>query len=141
MNQAKEYLNQIRTLDSKIARRQQEIEELRTAAMSSGTQQLDEFKIRTDSPDPDPLATAVSRYVDMQKEVEEMILELTEMKHEVIGQISMLDDARYMEVLWKRYVDLKSFGEIAEEMNYTLRHVTNLHGRALQMFNEMFEFL
>ena len=140
MNYAKEYLNQIRDLDAKIKQRQQDVEELRTAAMSSGSLQLDANRIRTDSPDPDPLASKVGRYVDIEKEIGEMLLELTELKHTIIGQIQMLGDQKYTDVLWKRYVELESFAQIASEMGYNVRHVTRIHGRALQMFNDYFDF-
>lgn len=137
MNKAKEYLSQIRTLDSQIRRRQQEVQELRESAMSMGGASLDANHIRTDSPDPDPLASKVSRYVDLLNETNDMINDLVELKHRIIGQIQMLDDAKYMDVLWKRYVDLKTFDQIADEMNYSVRHITSIHGRALQMFEEI----
>ena len=108
--------------------------------MSSGSLQLDANRIRTDSPDPDPLASKVGRYVDIEKEIGEMLLELTELKHTIIGQIQMLGDQKYTDVLWKRYVELESFAQIASEMGYNVRHVTRIHGRALQMFNDYFDF-
>ncbi len=141
MNQAKAYLSQIKNLDYKIRIRQQEADELREAAMSLGVKQLDPDRVPSSSPDPDPMASQVTRYVDIQKEVEAMILELMELKHTIIGQIQALDDQTYMEVLWKRYVNLEAFKQIAEEMGYDIRTVFRIHGRALQMFNEKYKFI
>ncbi|MBR3231184.1 MAG: hypothetical protein IKF75_00755 [Lachnospiraceae bacterium] len=138
MNPAKEYLGRIKNLDCKIRRRQQEAEELREAALSFGSIQPDPDRFRSASPAPDPMASQVSRYVDIQKEVETMILELMELKHTIIGQIQALEDKTYMEILWKRYVDLEAFSQIADEMGYNLRTVFRIHGRALQMFNEKY---
>lgn len=135
MNQAKAYLSQIKNLDYKIRRRQQEAAELRDEALSLGGMQLDPDHIRSASPDPDPMASQIGRYVDIQKEVEEMIIELMDLKHKIIGQIEAIEDARYMEVLWKRYVDLEPFGQIAAEMRYDVRTIFRIHGRALQMFD------
>ena len=139
MNQAKAYLSQIKNLDYKIRMRQQEAAELRDAAMSLGSLQLDPDRVRSSSPDPDPMASQVGRYVDILNEVEAMIRELMELKHKILGQIQALDDKTYMEVLWKRYVSLETFSQIAEEMGYDIRTIFRIHGRALQMFNEKFK--
>lgn len=141
MNPAKEYLSQIKTLDSKIRRRQQEAKELRDAALSLGSTQMDPDRIRSASPDPDPMASQVTRYVDIQKEVQAMIIELMELKHQIIGQIAELDDSDCMRVLWKRYVDLKTFSRIADEMGYDISTIFRIHGRALQAFNEKYNFV
>lgn len=141
MNQAKVYLNQLRILDSKIQRRQQEVDELKQAAMSLGSVGLDPDKVRTDSPDPDPLASRIVNYVKMENEINEMIDEFIDLKHTIIGQIQMLEDANCMDVLWKRYVDRKTFVQIAEEMHYDISTIFRIHGRALQMFNEKFIFV
>lgn len=138
MNKAKEYLNQIRNLDSQIRRRQQEVMELKESVTSMSGIQLDADHIRTDSPDPDPLASKVGKYVDMQNEINDMIDELILLKHTIVGQIQKLGEAKYMDVLWKRYVDLKTFEQIADEMSYSVRHITSIHGRALQAFEEMY---
>lgn len=141
MNPAKEYLSQIKTLDSKIRRRQQEAKELRDVALSLGSTQMDPDRIRSASPDPDPMASQVTRYVDIQKEVQAMIIELMELKHQIIGQIAELDDSDCMRVLWKRYVDLKTFNQIADEIGYDIRTIFRIHGRALQAFNEKYKFV
>lgn len=141
MNPAKEYLSQIKTLDSKIRRKQQEARELRDAALSLGSTQPDPDRVRSASPDPDPMASQVGRYVDIQKEVQAMIIELMELKHLIIGQIADLNKSDYMDVLWKRYVDLKTFNRIADEMGYDISTIFRIHGRALQAFNEKYNFV
>lgn len=138
MNRAKIYLGQIKALNRKILIREQEVAELRAAAMSQGSLQMDPERVRSASPDPDPMGSKVARYADLQKEVDALILELTEAKHTITGQILQLDDDRYIEVLWKRYVELEAFRQIAEEMGCDIRHVFRIHGRALQLFEQTF---
>ena len=46
-----------------------------------------------------------------------------------------------MDVLWKRYVDLKTFSRIADEMGYDISTIFRIHGRALQAFNEKYNFV
>lgn len=138
MNQAKAYLNQIRELDVKIRQRRDEIDVLRETAMSQ-SMQLDADRIRTDSPDQDPMATKVIRYVEIQKEVEDLLLELMELKHTVIGQIHQLNDANLMTVLCMRYVELMTWEQIADDMGYSLQHVFRIHGKALEAFGQKFD--
>lgn len=140
MNQAKEYLSQIRTLDIMIRQRQNEANILKDAAMSSGSLNMDPNRSKTESPDPDPLADKIAQYVDIQNEIDGMIADLIILRHTIIQQIQRLGNPSYIEVLYKRYVELKQFEMIAEEMHYTVRHITRLHGMALKMFNELFEF-
>lgn len=137
MNKAKEYLNQIRDLDAAIKRRQKEVEELRETAMSASAK-LDANRIRTDSPDPDPLAAKIAKWVDIEHELDDMIDELIELKHTVIGQIQKIGNSKYCEILWMRYVDMETFDQIAESTGYSVRHVLRLHGEALQRFNKIF---
>lgn len=46
--------------------------------------------------------------------------------------ISSLDDPALQEVLSRRYIIGQRWEEIAESMNYSVRHITRLHGIALK---------
>lgn len=139
MNKTKEYLSQIRVLTIRIRQKQQELEALQDNIMSLGGMQ-DANHIRTDSPDPDPMASKVGKYVDMEAEIKDLISQLIETRHVIIDQIQMLDDARYVEILYARYVTMETFGQIANEMHFATRHVLRLHGRALQVFGKKFGY-
>ena len=130
---AKEYLQQLRMLDIKIRHRKEQVEELRALAMYSGSFASDGERVQT-SGSGDRMSEQVARYVDLQAEVEEMIRGYTERKDRIIREIHELSDARYVEVLFKRYVEFKSFERIACEMNYNYTWICELHGKALQAF-------
>ena len=57
---------------------------------------------------------------------------LYEIKLEILDVIKRLDDMRYREVLTKYYINMKSFEQIAVDMNYSYVHITRLHGWALK---------
>ena len=61
----------------------------------------------------------------------------TELKHKIINEIHQLADKRYVDILYKRYVDGMKFEQIALEMNYEYKWTCSLHGRALLAFEEM----
>ena len=48
-------------------------------------------------------------------------------KKEILDVIDELDDPRYAEVLESYFIRLKDFETIAEENNYTTRHVARLY--------------
>jgi len=133
--EAKEYLQQIRTLTVKIRQRTEEVEELREAAMSIGSPAPDKEKIQS-SGVKDTTAEKIAKYADMAKDIDNMILELACTKHRIIDEIHQLSDAKYIEILYKRYVQLKRWELIAIEMSYDYDYVRALDSKALQAFSE-----
>lgn len=134
---AKEYLRQIAVLDAKIKRRQTEIEELKTAATHITTM-FDENKIQVQSSGraDDKIANIVTRWVVMEQNVAEMLDQLMNLRHKIIGEIHQLTDDRYIQILEMRYLDLCTFEQIAVTMHMDIRHIFRLHGYALQEFTK-----
>lgn len=68
-------------------------------------------------------------------EVEARILRLDQKgkayKDEILEKIDELDDPRHAEVLESFFIGCKEFGEIAEDNNYTVRHVIRLYSEAI----------
>ena len=130
---AKEYLRQIAVLDAKIKRRQTEIEELKAAATHITTV-FDENKVWTAGGANDKIADIVTRWVVMEQNVAEMLDQLMDLRHKIIGEIHQLTDDRYIRILEMRYVDRETFEQIAVNMQYDIRWIYRLHGYALQEF-------
>lgn len=57
-------------------------------------------------------------------------------RFEIIGEIHQLDNAKYIKLLYKRYVESKKFMVIAREMNYGEDYVRDLHAKALKEFEK-----
>lgn len=53
-------------------------------------------------------------------------------KAEIENAISEVDDNTYAVLLRLRYIDCKTWEEIAEIMNFDVRHIYRLHGNALK---------
>lgn len=49
----------------------------------------------------------------------------------VVNTIGKLTDSTYSQLLYKRYIELKTWERIAAELNYSYMHITRLHGYAL----------
>lgn len=129
----REYLNQIRLLNIKINQRIQEAAELKQKAMSASSIDTSKEPVQT-SARPDAATRMIDRYVEMEQEIDHLIDHYVEMKHRIIGEIQSLNNQRSVNLLYKRYVEFKSFKQIAKEMHYSYDHTRGLHSRALWEF-------
>ena len=78
----------------------------------------------------------ILKIVDLQKELETDINNLLDLKLKITYQINSIDNDDYKLLLMLRYLNFKTWEEIAVEMGYTYQWVHVLHGRALIYFQE-----
>ena len=134
---AKEYLQEIRKFDRYIEQKQIEYDSLYRLRGGAGGIDYSKDKVQT-SPDGQGFPRISDRLVDLQSEINEAVDRFCQMKHERIDQIQQLPKVEYSEILFKRYVEYKSFEQIAYEMNYTYKYICQLHGEALIEFGKKF---
>ena len=133
---AKEYLRQIAALDAKITGRLKQLENLKhLAAVTRSPSDISPDKVQT-SVEGDRMAAIIAEWVDIEREIDDDVDKLVRTKHRIIGEIHQLADARYIQILELRYVELMTFEQIADEMGIVLRHVYRLHGGALEAFRK-----
>lgn len=87
----------------------------------------------------DKMGSAVSRIVDKENEINQAVDELIALKQEASLLLARLDKPEHYRVLHERYIQYKSFEQIAAGMGYTYRNAHYLHGRALQAFGKVLE--
>ena len=73
-----------------------------------------------------------TRFADYSKAIDDRIDELYKIKQEILKAISGVDNSTYRTLLIERYINFKTWEEIAVYMNYSYMHITRLHGKALQ---------
>lgn len=127
----KEYLRQLRRLELCIEQRQEELNRLRELI---GCNAIDYGERVQTSPSADSIPNEVIRRAELEADISRKIERFLQLKHKIINEIQSLDNAVYVSILYKRYVEYKSLDEIAVEMNYSYRQVLRLHGMALQEF-------
>lgn len=130
---AKEYLKQVKLLDVKIRQRKIELAGLKEDATCTGAFDYSSEKVQT-SAKADSMSKKVAKYVDLEKEIHEDIERFTELKHKIIGQIHMLDEPKYVNVLFMKYIEYKDLKEIAKELDYSYGRTKHIHGFALEAF-------
>ena len=79
----------------------------------------------------DMIATGIATMNDIEKEINKEIDELIQLRKEIEDKINAVDDPKLRELLKCRYLDCKSWEEIAYKNNITWRHVYRLHEKAL----------
>lgn len=130
-NSAKRYLQQIRRLDTKINRDIEELHRLK-AMVTKITPTLKPDVVSGGGGTQDKLAEAMAKIIDLEAEINREIDRLVDARTAVTATIDKVEDARLHTVLNMRYVQFKTFEQIAADMNYTYRWVCIMHGRALQ---------
>lgn len=136
MNSAKAYLNRVKALDTKINHLIEERDDLRLIATGNSSPRLDPNKVQT-SGGGDVMARNVERYVELENHITKLIDRYVDMKDRVIREIHALDDPRYVEILYQRYIKFRRFEEIAVLMNYNFNYIRQLHGNALNEFGRI----
>lgn len=76
------------------------------------------------------------RMADLDEKIAKISLEIDDR----IGSIEKLSNDTHRNILFKRYVEDKSFEEISVEMGYVYNYTCNLHGDALSELSKLLNF-
>ena len=135
----KNYLGQIRQLDLMINQRIEQVEELKRIAAGIKSPEMKMSMVQT-SKDGDPIGKYVNKYLDTEKEIDDMIDMYVNLKNKIIGEIQALPDHRMVELLYLRYIRYLRIEEIACTMKkrngnpYSYDHIQRLHALSLHEF-------
>ena len=72
------------------------------------------------------------RLVELESLVDEKIDQQIALKAEILNTIMQLEDRRQRLVLMEYYIEMKTFEQVAVDMNYSWRQIMNIHGHALK---------
>ena len=126
---AKEYLQQIRKLDKLIENKLIERQYWKNLACNITSSQNTE-NVQS-SKNHDKMAAAVSKYVDIEREIDNCIDALYETKKDILNVIEQLETTEY-DILHKVYVQYIDLTDVAIKLDRSYTSVTSTHGRALK---------
>ena len=126
---AKSFLSQVKKLDLQIKNKLIEKQQWKDIALGI-TANMEGERVQSSSPK-SKMASAVEKIVDMEAEINALIDKLIDTKKDVIKTIESLDSTCEYQVVHLKYIQDKTFEEIAEEMNRSYSAITTIHGRAL----------
>ena len=132
---AKEYLRQIEQLDIKIKQREDQFSRLRETAGGAAAIRYDKVQIQQ-SVQADAMEREVIKLVELESRIIADKIKMEALKNEIIEQIQKLDDTRYIDILYRRYVKYQKFEQIALDMSYDYVYIRELHGEALGAFEQ-----
>lgn len=132
---AKDYLEGIKKLDNIIKALIAEHEAMECMATKI-TAVCEGDRVQS-SGSQEKMADTVARMIDCQNNIEKNIKKYMNMRENILEVLKLLDNADYIEVLYKRYFEFKKWELIACEMNYGWRGVLKLHGRALNAMDNI----
>ena len=129
---AKDYFAQIRKTDRLIKRLTDTVFTLRSS-LTSQSYELNPDKVQTSGPK-NTLEETVAKIVDLEADINRRIDELVDMKQEAFTMINRIPDLDQQNILIGRYIQLKKWEDISEELNYSMQWVFELHGKGLLAF-------
>ena len=133
---AKEYLRQLQKLDRLIENKLAEKEQWKAMATST-TQQLSADRVQT-SGNPQKMADAICKMIEIEGEIDACIDNLINTKREVISTIERLNPIEY-DLLHKMYVQYFTLDDIAIKNNKSYSWATTIHGIAMKKVQRMLD--
>lgn len=131
----KEFLRSVREQDSLLRAYEQELEDLRRRAYNISSPKLGD-KIQSNH-----LATLDEIVDKLDSQIEKVNVawdELIDRRDMAKSLINTVEDESIRCVLYRYYILIQTWEQIAVEMNYTIRWVYKLHGKALQDLEKEF---
>lgn len=134
-----EYLSQVTWMESSIKGQADEVRRLRDVAYSVGGLELNPDKVQS-SNSGSRLENAVTKLVDLEREVNAKLLAMIDLDHVIKEQIQSLDDnnGRYREILYGIYVYDRSKSRQAREMGLSFKTVSRIYRQAMRRFEEKY---
>lgn len=128
---ARTWLHRARRLDEEIAGLL-ETRDAEFTRVTSITQKLSGSVVQTSKD-----LHKYDRLVELEMEIDNAVDELIRVKGEVLSGIMRLEDGRHRKILRLRYVDGKTFEEIAVMIKYSYKQTRRLHAAALGKMEEV----
>ena len=129
----KQYLRQGYRLNMRIQDKQERLAQFKELATSIGAMDYSKDRVQGGSGTNAPYENQVIKVVDLEAEIAEDIKKLCELQIEISNTIDAVEDVNCSLVLSKRYLLMKDWDKIAEEMAYSKKHIHRLHKKGLEM--------
>jgi hypothetical protein len=127
---AKEFLKQATYIDQRINSKLEQVASLRELATKATSTISDVPPGGTRNVH--RMEDVICKMMDLENEINADIDELINIKHEVMEVIKRVERPEYQSLLELKYLCLKTWEEVADQLGYVYRQVTRMHGYALE---------
>lgn len=130
----KEYLCEVHEKEKEITAQKEYIEALRNV-LESISVKVDSERVQSSS-DPDKFGKVFAQIDEEERKLEQMKQDFLMYKVNAITAIKQVQTENYRVLLHEKYINYKSFKEIAVQMKYSYDYILELHRNALIEFEE-----
>ena len=130
---AKQYLNRVRRIDKEIAALLRLVQSTRESLETVTQNYNSDGAQSTKNPH------KFDRLVELESLVDAKIDEQIAMKAETLETIMKLQDRRQRMVLMGYFIEMKTWEQVAVDLNYSYMHITRIHGYALKEVQKVLE--
>lgn len=131
---ARQYLKQAYRLNERIKDKEERIADLKEAAISVSAIDYSKDKIQNTTQGDALYVNQIAQIIELEKKLNDDLQKLKRLKVEISQAIDAVDDVNCSLVLSKRYILMKSWEQIAEEMTYSVSQILRIHEKALIIF-------
>ena len=132
---AKEYLGKAYRLDQRINSKLDQVASLNELATKAASTLSDMPKNPNKAIS--TMENTICKIIDLQDEINKDIDRLVDLKTEIVTTIKNIENKEYQTLLEKRYLCFDTWEQIAVDMNYSIRWVHNIHGKALKELSKV----
>lgn len=136
--EARSYLNQAYVLQRKMENTREELTKVEGLLLQGVS-----FEEKLGSGDNNKNEKVIFRLLELKDKLMFQLDEFISSITEIAETINQLEDGNEITVLHKRYIQFKTFAQIAEEMNYSTRQTYRIHDNAVadvqRLLNDVIE--
>lgn len=132
---AKEYLGKAYRLDQRINSKLDQVASLNELA-TKATSTLSDMP-KNPNKAISTMENTICKIIDLQDEINKDIDRLVDLKIQIVTTIKNIENKEYQTLLEKRYLCFDTWEQIAVDMNYSIRWVHNIHGKALKELSKV----
>lgn len=122
----------IKKMDKIIQGKLQELEQLNEMLTKVNVSDYTKERIQS-SHEPDAIADVISKIHDLEREINRDVEFLMNLKQELMKKVDQLQNPLMIELAYKRYFAFKTFEQIADEMNLSVRWVLELNKQLMNL--------
>lgn len=129
MSEARTYLEQAYRIDQRINSKIEQVASLHNLATKANSTLTD----MPGSPNRNihRMEDIIVKIVDLENDINQDIDMLVDLKTEIMQVIKKVDDLELQTLLEQRYLNFRTWEQIAVDMGYNVRHLYRMHDKAL----------
>lgn len=127
----KEYLSQAYRIDQRINSKLEQVSSLRELAVKATSTLSDTYS--SGNGNKQKMEGVIVKIIDLEHEIDEEVDRLVDLKQEIVSLIKKVKNPEYQTLLELRYLNFKTWEQIATEMHYSIQHTFRIHDKALSL--------